>query len=445
MQDVRLRSPFGQELLLVPAHAVRRIGRAEAEQLVRGMLERDDGRARLRELARVASDEPIDDERIVDIVAAMLSAGDLVVVELAEAESDWHPPRAAPATRLSDLLPTRPLSPPERVEEPALLRVELGSTGFGPLGVLTLPRGDGVHPWAALVTVALHLRDHPGAGLVLVGHAEPGEPPQSSRLRADALLHFVTDDRAAWLVIAAKWGRVRDTQQFLAHLARDEGWPITPPEPTDMADDATARAVLAFQRACNAEPSRTEALFEDGVIGEQTLGAIYDLARESLARWLAANGLAAAAWGFHDSSRRALDCGERFKPFRTMPPLPKRHGGRFVDLVVVPADAAGRVALDRAPQGAGVYDVASIGSLPLRGITPPSAGLLALELALRDDTDRPMNGARFEVVDPAGALHTGTLDEHGEARLAGIPPGQCTIRFPELAPGRWFLEGTTAL
>jgi len=443
---VRLRLPFGQELLLVAGSAVRRLDRTTAEVVARRWLDAHEAEART--LAGATAEDG-DRERVVGRLVDRLVAGELLVVEMEEELRASHVPPPAPAPRLSELVdpaPIRPPPAPEKEDEPVLLRLELGALGFPPLGVLTLPRADGArrHPWNALVTVLKVLRDRPGCGLVVAGHTEANEPADHSRLRAEALVAFLVDDRSGWLAIASKWGRVVDTQRFLAALANEEGWPITPADPTDEADDATASAVLEFQRGVNARRPKNEAIHEDGIIGEQTLGAIYDVARATFLGWLDANRVGTDALAWFRANQPTLACAARFKPYRTMPPLPAHHGGRFVDLIVVPPEAAAKVDLGRAPEGAGVYEAADIRTIVFGGVVPPRVGL-GLEIALRDDRDTPMAGADFEVVDPTGRVHRGTLDDHGEARLDGLPAGMCRIAFPGLQPGRWFLEGTTPL
>lgn len=355
---------------------------------------------------------------------------------------------ATDAVPLSWLLP-RPVAPaPAPVaapDEPVLLRVELGALGFDTLGVLTLPRPSAgrFHPWTALTILAAHLQDHPGSGFVALGHQEIGEPSGHSVLRAAALVHLIRDEREPWVAIAAKWGRVRDTQEFLAYLHDERGWTLPAPPFTDEADDATAAAVLAFQRAYNATLDG-EPLLEDGVIGAQTLAAIFDTARADLLQWLEFHGTAAGSLVFHDDARVALACAERFKPYPTMPALPPRHAGRLVDLVIVPPDPAVAIDLAKTPEGAGIYDVASIGTLPLREIVGPRAGM-NVEIVLRDATGAAVGGATFEVVVPGGAIHRGTLDALGEARIEGLIEGSCRVNFPDLAAGIWALQGTTPI
>ncbi len=445
MRHTRLRSGFGEEILLVPSHAVRRLDSGTAEVIARRLLEEDP--TAVRDLLG-ANDEAGPDTLIARLVER-LASGDLLLVEIEDEHRAWHPPPAPSARPLSDLVEPAPIRPPPahaHDDEPELLRLELGALGFPPLGVLTLPRADGArrHPWAALVTVLKYANANPGMRLVMAGHSDADEPEAHARLRGDALVAFLEDDRSTWLTIASKWGRVVDTQLFLTALSHEEGWAITAPPPTDLADEPTARAVLEFQRAVNARRSAAEPIFEDGVIGEQTLAAIYDAARASFLRWSDANRVRLGAIPWLDAQRPTIACASRFKPHGRMPPLPAHHGGRFVDLLLVPPDAAPKVALGRSPEGAGIYDVLEIRTLVLGGSVTPRSGL-GLEIVLRDDRDAPVPNAKFEVVDASGRRYAGVLDDRGEARLDALPPGNCKVSFPELQPGRWFLVRATPL
>lgn len=319
---------------------------------------------------------------------------------------------------------------------PTLLRLEIGALDYADRCVLLLPRpGAGQwHPWAALVTVARHLNEHPGDKLIAVGHRDGGEPGEHGRLRAAALVHFLEGEREAWVAIAAKWGRVRDTQEYLAYLRHARGWPLPVVPITDHADDATAAAVRAFQQACNAHQDGAAEIFEDGVIGEQTLGALFDTARTELRQWLGLHRTDCDAFVWHDPSQPAIDCAEGLDPYRTLPALAVQRRGRLVDLVIVPEHEAGNIDLGRPPRGAGVYDVAEIRTLALGEPTAPRLGM-SIEIALRDTSGEPIPEAAFEVQVPGGGFRRGHLDAHGEARIDDLAEGWCRVRFPDLPNG----------
>ena len=344
---------------------------------------------------------------------------------------------SGPAPSTAHVPTSEPLSPEPAADaelQPTLMRLELGALGFAEGCVLLLPRpGAGVwHPWAALTTVGKHLKENPGDRLVAVGHCERAEPEDHGRLRATALAHFVMGEREAWLAIAAKWGRVRDTQEYLAYLRHARGWPLPPVSITDEADAATASAVLAFQHAYNTRPECAAAIFEDGVIGQQTLGAIFDTARTELRQWLGLRRTDCDAFVWHDASRPSIDCAVGVKPYRTMPALPVQHCGRMVDLVIVPEQEAGKIDLGQGPSG--VYDVAAIHTLALGAVVAPRKGM-SIEIALRDASDAAIADAAYEVDVPGGLRVRGRLDANGEARLDDLVEGWCRVRFPELAGG----------
>ncbi len=101
-----IRLGAGQRAILVPWHAlVRGLDLPRARELVRAAFEDPEALARLRELASVPTPASSDDEAVIDRVATMIAAGDLVIVELPSKQRFYPPP--APGTnhapRLADL------------------------------------------------------------------------------------------------------------------------------------------------------------------------------------------------------------------------------------------------------------------------------------------------------------------------------------------------------
>ncbi|MCB9845602.1 MAG: hypothetical protein H6811_06420 [Phycisphaeraceae bacterium] len=60
-----------------------------------------------------------------------------------------------------------------------------------------------------------------------------------------------------------------------------------------------------------------------------------------------------------------------------------------------------------------------------------------IEIRLTDSGGRPAAGQRYEIELPDGRIDTGSLDQHGLARLENIVPGECGISFPELDEDDW--------
>ena len=55
-----------------------------------------------------------------------------------------------------------------------------------------------------------------------------------------------------------------------------------------------------------------------------------------------------------------------------------------------------------------------------------------IAISMEDEFNNPMVGVRYQVELPDGRLASGRLNDKGEARLNGIPPGTCKIRFPNI-------------
>ena len=135
------RSAFGDELLLVPAHAILRPSSAEAERIVRDAFEQAENRHALRLLVERCAFRPgLDDESIMHLAIQLLSDGQLVIIQ-SERQLLTRPPGSFAGTRdiprLSDLLDARPMQPrvipePEPIVAPAqhwlaLLPTEIGT------------------------------------------------------------------------------------------------------------------------------------------------------------------------------------------------------------------------------------------------------------------------------------------------------------------------------
>jgi hypothetical protein len=60
-----------------------------------------------------------------------------------------------------------------------------------------------------------------------------------------------------------------------------------------------------------------------------------------------------------------------------------------------------------------------------------------VEIALVDKEGNPVAGQDYEIRLPDGRIVTGALDDRGAARVEGIDPGTCKIRFPSLDKTVW--------
>ena len=60
-----------------------------------------------------------------------------------------------------------------------------------------------------------------------------------------------------------------------------------------------------------------------------------------------------------------------------------------------------------------------------------------IEIILVDNEGKPMPGVKYRITPPSGQPVEGRLNEHGQAGLYQIDPGNCKITFPDLDKDAW--------
>ncbi|HEY8560441.1 MAG TPA: hypothetical protein VIL74_08695 [Pyrinomonadaceae bacterium] len=60
-----------------------------------------------------------------------------------------------------------------------------------------------------------------------------------------------------------------------------------------------------------------------------------------------------------------------------------------------------------------------------------------IEIILVDAEGKPVPNVRYRITPPGGAPVEGRLNEHGQAGLYQIDPGNCKITFPDLDKDAW--------
>lgn len=63
---------------------------------------------------------------------------------------------------------------------------------------------------------------------------------------------------------------------------------------------------------------------------------------------------------------------------------------------------------------------------------------IAIELIGEDE--QPIPGVAYAVTLPGGTVKEGKLDEKGSVVFMEVPPGTCTVSFPELDQEAWVRE-----
>jgi len=83
------------------------------------------------------------------------------------------------------------------------------------------------------------------------------------------------------------------------------------------------------------------------------------------------------------------------------------------------------------------------GSTPVKPNKPPQTEeekakkTSWIEIELVGEDDKPIPGEAYRVTLPDDSVATGSLDQHGLARIEGIEPGTCKITFPDLDKEAW--------
>ena len=120
--------------------------------------------------------------------------------------------------------------------------------------------------------------------VLVVGHAGAEESPDLAQARAKGLQCLVDDDVKTWVRLATETGSIEDVKGYLQYLNATLGWECHVEVVDRSVDAATAASVEAFQREFNTTFDRD--ILVDGVCGEETLGALFEVLRFEWNKWL---------------------------------------------------------------------------------------------------------------------------------------------------------------
>jgi outer membrane protein OmpA-like peptidoglycan-associated protein len=189
------------------------------------------------------------------------------------------------------------------------------------------PGQDRITGLAVLRACYLFARDHTGQKVVIAGHTDTtGDAAYNltlSKMRADGVLHVLTGKRKEWAKLCNSKYRVEDYQHILKWIATTFGWSCDPTDVDNRDGPMTRRAVLGFQKRYNVEFDANIA--EDGAIGEETWGAIFDVYMLELKELLGTDDAGLddlrGKLQFLEDGRKTVGCGENH-------PIPGAHGDR---------------------------------------------------------------------------------------------------------------------
>ncbi len=153
------------------------------------------------------------------------------------------------------------------------------------------PWSDDEHVIPFILGAVHHAKSLEKPVTLLVGLAHPGEPETFAPARARGVLAVLEDDREAWVACATDFGGLADVEAYLSYLNAMHGWRCSVGTIDGVDDEDAASAVLSFQQEYN--ETFEGSLTEDGICGEQTLGAVFDVIRDELQRWLYKHDLTA--------------------------------------------------------------------------------------------------------------------------------------------------------
>ena len=292
------------------------------------------------------------------------------------------------------------------LRRPEVERIDGEGLDFAPDSSLLIPLSDHLSPTPALATALAGLAGEASRRLWIVGHASSdGATAANEALalrRAQCVRHLLADAREAWVDLAAKHGAPADVQRQLRYLARAHDWPTEPTRLDGVVDAKVEAAVSQFQAHYNAVFAGSIAV--DGVIGVETLGALFDVQRAELRLQLAALDLEQTAPRWFGASGVAA-AGSRVGAHPAIPESGSQAGQRRVDLLLISDPRSWR-------EQHGIealYNIARFHSLPLSPRTQASCDLV---VQVVDHYGRVLRGEPY-TVRTEQEVRVGTSDDQG--------------------------------
>jgi N-acetyl-anhydromuramyl-L-alanine amidase AmpD len=297
----------------------------------------------------------------------------------------------------------------------------------------------------AVIAAALRFAEaHPDKRLKVIGHTDTsGSRSYNQTLSEDRAknVHAVlTGDRDGWASACQARHRVEDWQRILAWVHEAHGWDCDPGAIDNVYGPQSQQARERFRARYNEEFGASIAV--RGPQSPDDWKAFFDLYDLSLAQLLgvSTDELPGLRQGVVFLDPPTMGCGEQWpKEGRNLPgggDNLRSEVNRRVELVFFDAGEVPDFASE-SPPGASLYGDER--RFPKRRI--PIGGAAFVELEVVDLGGNPVPSEAYELDLPHGVTRTGSLDAHGKLRLEGLPPGDCTLRLPNVTQA---FEPTTA-
>jgi hypothetical protein len=301
------------------------------------------------------------------------------------------------------------------VRRPVVLRVDAHSVGFARESSILAPLDATRSHLVALAAAVSSLARNRTQRLLAVGHASADGDPDANaalgRQRARCIQLLLNGDRDGWVELATDHGTPADIQRLLTYLARSHAWPCDPGRTDGVMDDDVATAVARFQQQYS--DIYDAEIDTDGVVGTQTLGALFDTQSYELHEHIAALGGSTDSLVWYDDD--GIDsAGADVLSHPAIEESSSPDGQRRVDLLLAPAD----LGWARGDGVALLYRVARFQTIPLPAV---AAGRRDLVVRVVDHYGRPVANEPY-VVTTDVERREGTTDDAGilvERGLAG--------------------------
>lgn len=183
------------------------------------------------------------------------------------------------------------------------------------------------------------LEANPDHALVVAGHTDragaEGHNQELSDARARCVAAMIEGDRAGYVGAAKAHDKPESDGSMLAFAARARNFPCRPADPAKPSQ----AEIKAFQKAYNQDFGKSIAV--DGVVGDETRGAYFDLLDAELELQAGGKEALAALRGklkFLDAGKKTLACGERFPIDRPDVDGAASQANRRVELLFFPPE-----------------------------------------------------------------------------------------------------------
>ncbi len=284
----------------------------------------------------------------------------------------------------------------------------------------------------AVIAAALRFAEaHPDKRLKIIGHTDTsGSRSYNQTLSEDRAknVHAVlTGDRDGWASGCQARHRVEDWQRILKWVHQAHGWDCDPGAVDNVYGPMTQGARVRFRTRYNADFSASLAVH--GPQREGDWKAFFDLYDVSVAQLMgvATSDLPALRQGLVFLEPPTMGCGEQWPKEGRSDDNLRSEVNRRVELVFFDEGEIPDFSSET-PPGASLYGDER--RFPKRRI--PIGGATFVELDVVDLGGNAVRREAYELDLPHGVTRTGTLDDRGHVRLGGLPPGECTLRLPNV-------------